>query len=167
VHTLIDVVSKNGNLLLSVPVRGNGTIDEQERAIVEEIGQWMAVNSEGIYVTRPWHIYGEGPSTREAAAPMSGAGFNEGKNKPFTAEDIRFTAKGNAIYAFVLGWPADGKVSIDAMRSGSEHLKKSVSRVELVGRKSPLAFRQTAEGLQVTLPADKAALPYAITLKIV
>ena len=167
VHTLIDIVSKNGNLLLSVPVRGNGTIDEQERAIVEEIGQWMAVNSEGIYDTRPWHIYGEGPSTREAAAPMSGAGFNEGKNKPFTAEDIRFTAKGNAIYAFVLGWPADGKVSIEAMRSGSEHLKKRVSRVELVGRKSPLAFRQTAEGLQVTLPADKAALPYAITLKIV
>jgi alpha-L-fucosidase len=167
VQTLIDIVSKNGNLLLSVPVRGNGTIDEQERAIVEEIGQWMAVNSEGIYDTRPWHIYGEGPATREAAAPMSGAGFNEGKNKPFTAEDIRFTAKGNAIYAFVLGWPVDGKVSIDAMRSGSEHLKKSISRVELVGRKTALAFLQTAEGLQVTLPADKAALPYAIALKIV
>ena len=167
VHTLIDIVSKNGNLLLSVPVRGNGSIDEQERVIVEEIGQWMAVNSEGIYDTRPWHIYGEGPSTREAAAPMSGAGFNEGKNNPFTADDIRFTTKDSTIYAFVLGWPADGKVSINAMRSGSEHLKKSISRVELVGRKAPLAFRQTAEGLQVTLPADKAALPYAITLKIV
>jgi alpha-L-fucosidase len=74
VHTLIDVVSKNGNLLLSVPVRGNGTIDEQERAIVEEIGRWMAVNSEAIYDTRPWAVFGEGPVMAEAP-PMSGAGL--------------------------------------------------------------------------------------------
>jgi alpha-L-fucosidase len=166
VHTLIDVVSKNGNLLLSVPVRGNGTIDEQEHAIVEEIGGWMAANSEGIYDSRPWSVFGEGPVMEEAAAPMSGPGFNEGKNKPFTSADIRFTTKGDAIYAFVMGWPTDGKVSIKAMRSGSPHLTKSISRVEFVGSGKPLAFKQTAEGLQVTLSGDAPALPYAFALKI-
>jgi alpha-L-fucosidase len=98
---------------------------------------------------------------------MSGAGFNEGRNKPFTSADIRFVTKGDAIYAFVMGWPEDRKVTIKTMRSGGEHLKKSVSRVELAGRAEPLAFKQTAEGLQVTLPADKPALPYALALKIV
>lgn len=166
VHTLIDVVSKNGNLLLSVPVRGNGTIDEQERAIVEEIGRWMAVNAEGIYDTRPWAVFGEGP-VMEDAAPISAQGFNEGKNKPFTPADIRFTTKGDAVYAFVMGWPADGKVTIKTMRAGSAHLKRDISRVELVGGGDRLAFRQTGEGLQVTLPGAAPALPYAFALRIV
>ncbi|SFV17533.1 alpha-L-fucosidase [Pseudoduganella namucuonensis] len=165
VHTLIDVVSKNGNLLLNVPVRGNGTIDEQELAIVEEIGRWMAVNGEGIYDTRPWSVFGEGP-VMEAPAPIAAQGFNEGKNKPYTAADIRFTAKKGAVYAFVMGWPEDGKVSIKSMGAGGAHLKKAVTRVELVGRKAALAFKQTAEGLQVTLPGDQPALAYAFALKI-
>jgi alpha-L-fucosidase len=166
VHTLIDVVSKNGNLLLNIPVRGNGTIDEQEQAIVEEIGRWMAMNGEGIYDTRPWSVFGEGPVMEAAAAPMSGPGFNEGKNKPFTHADIRFTAKGDAVYAFIMGSPEGSKVSIKSMRSGSPHLKKNISRVELVGRGNPLPFKQTADGLQVTLPADMPALSYAFALKI-
>ena len=166
VHTLIDVVSKNGNLLLSVPVRGNGTIDAQETAIVEEIGRWMARNGEAIYDTRPWAVFGEGPVMEEAAAPMSGAGFNEGKGKAFTAADIRFTAKEDAVYAFVMGWPQDGKVNIRSMRSATPHLRKRIARVELVSTGRPLAFRQTADGLQVTLPAYKPALAYANALKI-
>ena len=165
VHTLIDVVSKNGNLLLSVPVRGNGTIDEQERAIVEEIGRWMAVNGEGIYDSRPWSTLGEGPVMEEAAAPLSGPGFNEGKGKPFSAADIRFTAGKDAVYAFVMGWPDNGTVTIKSMRAGGAHLKKAVSRVELLGG-GTLAFRQTEAGLQVTLPRERAALPYAIALKV-
>jgi alpha-L-fucosidase len=166
VHTLIDVVSKNGNLLLSVPVRGNGSIDEQERAIVEEIGRWMAVNGEAIYDTRPWAVYGEGPVAQGAAAPMSGAGFNEGKGKPFSAADVRFTAKGKSVFAFVMGWPASGKVLIEAMGSASSHLPSPIRRVELLGAKDALAFEQTAQGLQVTLPANLPALAYASALKI-
>lgn len=165
VHTLIDVVSKNGNLLLSVPVRGNGTIDEQEHAIVEEIGRWIARNGEGIYDTRPWAVFGEGPVMQDSPA-MSGPGFNEGKSKPFSAADIRFTAKGEQVYAFVMGWPAAGTVSIASMRSDSPHLKRRVTRVELLGAGRQLAFRQTADGLQVTLPADAPALAYANALKI-
>jgi alpha-L-fucosidase len=166
VHTLIDVVSKNGNLLLSVPVRGDGSIDEQEQAIVEEIGRWMAANGEGIYDTRPWSVFGEGPVMMEAAAPMSGAGFNEGKSKPFSAADIRFTAKGDAVYAFVMGKPEARNVSIKSMRSGGPHLARRVSRVELLGSGQKLAFQQTAEGLQVSLPANMPALAYASALKI-
>jgi alpha-L-fucosidase len=165
VHTLIDVVSKNGNLLLSVPVRGNGTIDEQERAIVEEIGRWIAVNGEAIYDTRPWSVFGEGPVMMEAA-PMSAQGFNEGKNKPFSAADIRFTAKDDSVYAFVMGWPAAGTVSIASMRSGSPHLARRIARVELLGSGRSLAFEQTAAGLQVTLPAGQPSLAYANALKI-
>jgi alpha-L-fucosidase len=166
VHTLIDVVSKNGNLLLSVPVRGNGSIDDQERAIVEEIGRWMAVNGEAIYDTRPWAVYGEGPVAQEAATPMSGAGFNEGKGKPFSAADVRFTAKGKTVFAFVMGWPESGKVLIEAMGSPSAHLSGRIRRVELLGAKGALAFEQTAQGLQVTLPANIPALAYANALKI-
>ena len=166
VHTLIDVVSKNGNLLLSVPVRSNGTIDSQETAIVEEIGRWMARNGEAIYDTRPWAVFGEGPVMEEAAAPMSGAGFNEGKGKPFSAADIRFTAKGDAVFAFVMGWPQDGKALIKSLRAATPHLKKRIARVELVSSGRPLAFRQTADGLLVTMPAYKPALAYANVLKI-
>ena len=166
VHTLIDVVSKNGNLLLSVPVRGDGTIDELEQAIVEEIGHWMDANSEGIYDTRPWAVFGEGPVMEEAAAPMSGAGFNEGKGKSFSSADIRFTAKGDAVYAFVMGRPPAGKVTIKAMASDGAHLARKVSRVELLGSGLALDFEQGAQGLQVTLPAGVGALAYASTLKI-
>ena len=101
----------------------------------------------------------------DAAAPLSGPGFNEGKGKPFSAADIRFTAGKDAVYAFVMGWPDSGTVTIKSMRTGGEHLDKAVSRVELVGA-GALAFRQTADGLQVTLPRERPALPYAITLKV-
>jgi alpha-L-fucosidase len=148
-----------------VPVRGDGTIDDQERAIVEEIGRWMAVNGEGIYDTRPWALYGEGPVADVAAAPMQGPGFNEGKGKPFSGADIRFTAGKDAVYAFVMGWPDDGTVTIKSMRAGGEHLKQAVARVELVGA-GALAFRQTPDGLQVTLPQERPALPYAFALKV-
>jgi alpha-L-fucosidase len=166
VHTLIDVVSKNGNLLLSVPVRGNGAIDEQERAIVEEIGCWIAVNGEAIYETRPWAVFGEGPVAAAAGAPLAGAGFNEGKGQPFSAADIRFTAKGEAVYAFIMGWPETGELAIKAMGSGGPHLERPVKRVELLGSGVALAFRQTAEGLHVTLPKQRPALAYASALKI-
>jgi alpha-L-fucosidase len=165
IHTLIDVVSKNGNLLLSVPVRGNGTIDEQEQAIVEEIGRWNAVNGEGVFDSRPWSTFGEGPVMEAAAVPMSGPGFNEGKGKPFTFEDIRFTAGKDAVYAFVMGWPESGQVTIKSMRAGGPHLEKPVTRVEILGG-GTLAFRQTPAGLQVSLPRERPALPYAFALKV-
>jgi alpha-L-fucosidase len=165
VHMLVDVVSKNGNLLLSVPVRGNGTIDEKEQAIVEEIGRWMAVHGEGIHDTRPWTVFGEGPAMHRMA-PLTDQGMNEGKNAPLTAADIRFTAKGDAVYAFVMGWPAGREITIAALGTAAGHLKKPVARVEFVGSGAALPFRHDEGGLKVTLPATAPALPYAFALKV-
>ena len=163
IHTLADVVSKNGNLLLSVPVRGNGTIDELERAIVEEIGEWMAVNGEAIYDTRPWKVFGEGPAM-ESAAPLAAQGFNEGKGKPFTSADIRFTTKNNAVYAIVLGWPENGEVMIKSFREGTD--RNSISAVEMLGSSQKLSFALDPSGLKVRLPEIRPENSYAFALKI-
>jgi alpha-L-fucosidase len=166
IHTLIDVVSKNGNLLLNIPVRGDGTIDELERQVVEEVGDWMKANSECIYGTRPWKIFGEGPAI-ENAAPLRAQGFNEGKGKPFTAEDIRFTAKGGALYAAVLDWPGNGKVIIKSLPAGSAHFPAKVNRVELLSSSQALPFERTEKGLEITFPDTKPGPFYANVVKIV
>jgi len=159
VHTLVDVVSKNGNFLLNVPVRGDGTIDEKERAIVEEIAAWMKVNSEAIYSTRPWTVFGEGPAM-ESSAPLSAQGFNEGKGKPFGAQDIRFTTKGNTLYAILLGWPADNRITIKSITG-----KNKVTAVEFLGNHAKLSFEQSVSGLAVQMPASQQGKD-AFVLKI-
>ncbi len=142
IHTLCDVAAKNGNLMLSVPLRGDGTIDEKEEAIIEAIAAWMGRNGAAIYGTRPWHLSGEGP-TRAAAGD-----FNEGgKDSPYTPRDIRYVRRGAAVHAFVLGWPNDGVARLTALaRQGR------VQRVTLPGDAAPLSFRQTADAVEVTLP---------------
>ncbi len=165
VHTLIDVVSKNGNLLLNIPLRGDGSPDEKELAVVEEISAWVPVHGEGIFGTRPWKVFGEGPAS-ENAAPIKAQGFNEGKGKPFTSEDIRFTTKGSTVYAFVLGWPESGKVTIKTMKKGGAQLTKAVENVTVVSSGEKLSFEQTDTGLVVTL-GNKPKLDYALGLKVV
>jgi alpha-L-fucosidase len=166
IHTLVDVVSKNGNLLLNIPVRGDGSIDELERAIVEDIGRWMNVNSESIYGTRPWKIFGEGPAQQSVAA-LTGQGFNEGKGKPFTARDIRFTIKGKALYATVMGWPDDGKVVIKSLAANSPLYPEQINRVELLSTRQTLKFERTSEGLIIDFPESKVSESYANALKII
>lgn len=161
VHTLVDIVSKNGNLLLNVPLRGDGSIDSEERAVVEGIGAWMQVNSEAIYGTRPWKVFGEGPAT-DSAAPISAQGFNEGKGKPFGAEDIRFTVKGKTLYATMLGWPTDNTAIVKKLAKGNE--AGNVSSVSLLGN-GKLSFEQTEAGLKVNLP-EQAPGKDAFVLKI-
>lgn len=148
IHTLADVVSKNGNLLLNIPVRGDGTIDSEERAVVEGIGAWVQVNSEAIYGTRPWKVFGEGPAI-ESAAPISAQGFNEGKGKPFGAEDFRFTTKGKTLYATMLGWP-EGNTTLIKKLAASDQAGR-ISQVSLLGN-DKLNFEQTASGLKIQLP---------------
>ena len=161
IHTLADVVSKNGNLLLNIPVRGDGTIDSEERAVVEEVAAWMQINSEAIYGTRPWNVFGEGPAM-ESAAPISAQGFNEGKGKPLGAEDFRFTAKGKTLYAVMMGWPKDNSALIKKLAASD--LTGKVSEVKLLGN-DKLSFEQTAAGLKVNLP-EQAPGKNAFVLKI-
>lgn len=164
IHTLADVVSKNGNLLLNVPVRGDGTIDSDERAIVEEIAEWMKLSGESIFATRPWKVFGEGPAMDSAVA-LTAQGFNEGKGKPFTAEDIRFTAKGDTLYAIALGVPANGKILIKTLSAGSEHYPQQIGKVTLADLDQELKVRRTSEGLLVTLP-EGIAERHAYSFKI-
>jgi alpha-L-fucosidase len=161
VHTMVDIVSKNGNLLLNIPLRGDGTLDSEERAVVEGIGAWMQVNSEAIYGTRPWKVFGEGPAT-DSAAPINAQGFNEGKGKPFGAEDIRFTAKGKTLYATMLGWPAGNEALVKKL--GKSNQLGNISSVSLLGN-DKLSFEQTETGLKVKMP-ENAPCKDAFVLKI-
>lgn len=144
---LCDVVAKNGNLLLSVPVRGNGTIDSDEVATLQELAAWMKSNGEAIFGTRPWKTYGEGPTQVHTGS------FGEGSAQPFTAQDIRFTTRGNSLYAIVLGWPDSGTLTIGSL---SADLGSRVRRVELLATGQTLRFVPTQQGLTLSLPASKS-----------
>jgi len=159
IHRLCDIVSKNGNLLLSVPLRGDGTIDSDERKILEDIAAWMGRNSEAIHGTRPWRSFGEGPTR------VGGGMFSEGSSQPFTSEDIRFTAKDGALYAIALGWPKSGTLRIAALAQGSALAPGAVERVEALGAGDSLSFTRSTRGLEVRLPEGLSGTP-AVALKI-
>lgn len=165
IQTLVDVVSKNGNLLLNIPLRGDGSVDEQETAILQEIAKWMAINKSSIFGTRPWKILGEGPAL-ENAQPLKAQGFNEGKSKPFTSEDIRFATKDDIIYATILGELKTDKVVIKTLSSNAGHYAKQVKKVTLPGDTNPINFMHNAEGLIVEVP-ERLKGSYAAVFQIV
>lgn len=157
VHQLIDIVSKNGNLLLNIGPRSDGTIPEEVQQVLLDVGAWLNVNGESIYGTRPWRIYGEGP-TKVAAGS-----FHDTDTTRYTADDFRFMTKGDALYAIGLAWPANGEAVIHSLAStvGTEH----VQSVILLGRDIKLQFEQRADGLHVSVPAQSAA-KYAYALRV-
>ena len=156
---LVDVVSKNGNLLLNVPLRADGTFDEKEKAILDEFGAWMRQNKESIIGTRPWKTFGEGPIV-ESDIKLHDQGFNEDFYKKATSKDIRFTQKGKLLYATALDWPADRQLLIRTL--ATDQLK--VKTVRLLGY-GKVNFSQSSEGLTVTLPS-KAVNTIAPVLQI-
>jgi alpha-L-fucosidase len=155
IRMLADIVSKNGNLMLSVPLRRDGQPDSDEIKIVSEIGAWLKVNGEAIYATRPWKIYGEGPSTQTSEKGRFD-GQADVSNKPFTAEDIRFTQSkdGRKLYAIVLEIPQDGKITIKSLATGSPNWPGKIGSVRLVGGGwwNKLKFTRDVTGLRVMLP---------------
>ena len=161
---LVDVVSKNGNLLLNIPLRGDGTPDPTELRIVGEIGHWMKINSESIYDTRPWVIYGEGP-TAEAANPINAQGFNEGRLR-YSAADIRFNKKGDKIlYVTLFGVPEEDVV-VKALGSKTAQNKRKIKSVTLLGSDEKVAWTQTKENLTIGKPTDIPS-PEAVVYKVV
>jgi alpha-L-fucosidase len=163
---LADIVSKNGNLMLSVPVRGDGTIDSDEVRIVGDIGAWLKMNGEAIYGTRPWQVFGEGPA---AMAFEKGQfdGQSDTHKAPFTAEDIRFTRSKDAktLYAIVLAFPADGKVTIRSLAENSPHWPGRIRGVRMLGGHGALTFNRDQDGLHLVLP-DRKPCDIAFALKI-
>lgn len=145
---LIDVVSKNGNLLLNIPIRGDGTIDDKGIAELEGIAGWMEINQESIFETRPWKVFGEGPAA-ENANPLHAQGFNEGKVK-FSSKDIRFNQKGNILYATLMGVP-DGTITITKL--GKKEVQKKIKRITVLGSKEKLNWKQEDNQLVIQRPA--------------
>lgn len=145
IDMLIDIVSKNGNLLLSVPVKGDGTIDDKEVKILKGIKKWMDVNSRSIYATRPWTIFGEGPLA-DAVAPLSAQGFNEKNN--FSAKDVRYVHHADTVFATIMRWPEATKFTFKSLGYGSKFFPGSVKSVELLGR-GPVNFSTDIDGVTV------------------
>lgn len=148
IQQLVDVVSKNGNLLLNIPVRGDGMIDDKEIAILEDIAKWMDINKESIFDTRPWKIFGEGPSA-DSANPINAQGFNEGKIT-YTAKDIRFNQKDNKLYVTLLGKPAD---DIIVKTLGSRTFHTTIEKIVLLGSNEKIDWKQTKNQLLIKQPA--------------
>ena len=157
VDQLIDIVSKNGNLLLNIGPRSDGMIPEQVQQVLLDVGAWLNVNGEAIYGTRPWRTYGEGPTKVTAGS------FHDTDVANFKPEDFRFTAKGDALYIIGLAWPASGEAVVRSLATivGS----KPVASVDLLGGDPSLHFEQRGDGLHVHLPAQPPA-KYAYVLRV-
>ena len=153
IHMLVDNVSKNGNLLLNVVQRPDGTLDPEVEQMLEDLAKWNAVHGEAIFGTRPWLVYGEG------AVKTKGGHFKE--DFKYSAKDIRFTIKGDTLYAIALGWPADSKLIVKTLATAAG----KISNVALLGSSAKPDWQQTDAGLIVTLPAEKVS-EYTVGLKI-
>lgn len=149
VGDLVDIVSKNGALLLNIGPRPDGTIPEGDREILLGVGQWLETNGEAIFGTRPWKAYGEGPTR------VQSGGFTDTKRGSYTAQDIRFTARGDTLYATVLAWPEDGRVVIRSLSNESGLYGREIEKVDLLGAHGPVEWSRGPAGLEVRLPAER------------
>ena len=157
VRMLADIVSKNGNLLLSIPIRADGTLDDKEEEFLESMATWMKINEESIFNTRPWAIYGEGPFRDNAGIVLQ----DQLDGIPLT--DIRYTTKGDKLYAIVYDWPRDGKLRIRAL---ANHAKPGIiSALRMLGHEGKLTWERTNDGLIVSLP-EKMPCEHAFAIEI-
>jgi alpha-L-fucosidase len=155
IRLLMDVVSKNGNLLLSIPQKPDGSLDAEEEAILAEMAAWMQVNSEAVFATRPFKIFGGGPTViRDFRADWN-----------YTADDIRFTVKSDTLYATVLGKPL-GQVVIAALKKGTMFAQSEIASVQLLGYDGKLDWQQRDNGLVIQLPATADLSLIASVFKI-
>jgi alpha-L-fucosidase len=161
VDMLVDIVSKNGNLMLNFPLPSSGMLDDRELKILAAITDWMNVNGEAIYATRPWKISGQSAA---ASPPAADANFNEDKRKALTAEDVRFTTKGKTLYAFVMGWPEKQAVIVP-LGSASPHLRGQIEQVELLGFPGKLKWAREEAGLKIELP-EKKPCEHAVAFRL-
>ena len=162
IQQLADVVSKNGNLLVNIGPRSDGTIPEQAQATLREVGAWLKINGEAIYGTRPWSKFGEGPTTIVEGA------FHDTETKPYTPQDFRFTTKGNVIYAIEMAPPETGESLVHSVDAGAL-AGKTVSSISVLGQTVSVGYQLQSDGLHLRIraqtPTGKHALVYKIQLK--
>ena len=158
VRTLVDVVSKNGALLLNVGPKADGTIGPEDTAVLKGIGAWMKQNSEAIYDTRPWRVFGEGPTNIEEGQ------FTEDREKIYTKEDIRFTVKGDSVYAAFMAYPEDGQVSVKALSLPA--FVGGIEKVQALSTGEDVPFTRDEKGLHLNGPKLKTAYPVVFRVKM-
>ncbi|MDC7684170.1 alpha-L-fucosidase [Asticcacaulis sp. BYS171W] len=157
---LIDVVAKNGNLLLNVGPKADGTLPEEAKTVLLGMGVWLTVNGEAIYGSRPWTYFGEGPTVTVTGEKK------ETPNKVWTAQDIRFTTNKGKLYAMGFVRPADGKVFIRTLYKDTPYLNRAPTSIELVETGKAVAWRQTDKGLEIDLPPLDSDMPYVLRLSL-
>jgi alpha-L-fucosidase len=161
VHDLVDIVSKNGNLLLNVGPKSDGTIPDEAAKLLLGLGEWLNVNGEAIYGTRHWHTFGEG------SAKVGEGHMREREDQPFSAADIRFTTRDNTLYAICLGWPGEA-TTIKSLGSNSPLGTGRIEQIQMLGSAEPLPWSQEEDGLHVKTPSQRPcehAYTFKITLK--
>jgi alpha-L-fucosidase len=157
IHMLVDNVSKNGNLLLNIVQRPDGSLDPEVESMLSQLADWNAVHSEAIFGTRPWLVYGE------STVKVGGGSFKE--DFKYDAREIRFTTKGATLYAIALGWPGDGQLTVRSLAKAAGENVNNITSVSLLGYKGNLEWKQSTDGLVVTLPARKVS-EYTAALRI-
>lgn len=157
VDDLVDIVSKNGNLLLNIGPRADGTIPQEQQDILLAIGEWLRVNGEAIYGSHCWKRFGEG----ETETPKGS--FTDNQAIAYTAQDIRFTTQGNDFYAITLEW-GDSDVLIKSLTPDVIGDAK-ILNVSMLGSTEEISYEQTPEGLRLTFPQQKPC-DFAYTFRI-
>ncbi len=164
-HVLIDIVSKNGVLLLNISPKADGTIPDDQRNVLLTMGEWLDQFGESIYETRPWYTYGEGP-TKEPEGHFNN--HQEFLKIKYSAKDVRYTTKDNVIYATILGWPgANREITLEAFSSDQWPEPKSIQKVSLLGCNDKIDYEMTSGGLTLNTPektVDEKAIVYKIEL---
>ena len=166
IRMLIEVISKNGNMLLNVGPRGDGSIPEEDRKILKEIGEWMKVNGEAVYGSRPWRKSGEGPVRIDEGQ------FTDNEEPPYTSEDIRFTVRGGSIYAFVMRFPEDGRVTIrslgDSEDQNTSEFHGLIGDIRVLGCEyADVKWTKDSAGLHICTAGVKTDLPVTLKIRII
>lgn len=151
---LIDIVSKNGCLLLNIGPKADGTIPQEAEEILLSMGEWMEINGEALFNTRPWKIYGEGPTK------VNKGHHSEKHNKDAGHEDIRFTTKGDVLYATSLGWPDDGVFTIESLAKGNPYESRMIQNVHFISGNNQVDWKQNRDALKIqvdgSMPCEAA-----------
>ena len=166
VSTFVDIVSKNGVLLLNISPQADGTIPADQQNVLLTMGEWLSKYGEAIYETRPWYTFGEGP-TKEPEGPFSN--HREFLKIKYSAKDVRYSTKGDTVYATILGWPGSStKVLFESFSKENWIDTKEIKNVSLLGCEEKIQYSLTGGGLMVTTPAkvvDEMAVVFKIELK--